>query len=315
MKHYLVVTGLVFAMSQAWAAESINESRAVAANEKIFIENMRGYVEIRAVDAKEFKVSGTLDEKADGYTLESKNGFTTFKVKMPTFNNFNGGDNDQGSKLTIDVPKGAELEFQGVNSDVTVKGIQGSTKITSVNGKVDASALRQFVQLQTVNGEIDSRDNQGKVSISTVNGAIKDTGSAGRLELDAVNGEISSSTTAKEVRVSVVNGEADLKLDGVEQLSMSAVNGGQEAQLKNSLSPRVDVSTVSGGIKLTLEKNISAKFNLVANAGGSIRNNLTSDKAERSKYGPRSSLEFSTGKGEGNVEMSTVSGSLKVDTF
>jgi hypothetical protein len=52
----------------------------------------------------------------------------------------------------------------------------------------------------------------------------------------------------------------------------------------------------------------------VANAGGSIKNELTSQKAERAKYGPRSSLEFSTGKGEGSVEMNTVSGSLKLET-
>lgn len=76
----------------------------------------------------------------------------------------------------------------------------------------------------------------------------------------------------------------------------------------------MESSSVSGNTKLKLDKAVSAKFNLVANAGGSIKNELTSHKVEKAKYGPRRSLEFSTGNGEGSVEMSTVSGSLKLET-
>ena len=54
-------------------------------------------------------------------------------------------------------------------------------------------------------------------------------------------------------------------------------------------------------------------FKLDANAGGDIENKLTGQKAEKSKYGPRRSLEFSLGQGEGSVEMTTVSGDLTLE--
>lgn len=316
MKQQLILGLALSVFSQfLWAAESVNENLQVANNEKIFIENMRGEVEIIATAENRFKVSGTLDEKADGYSMESKNGFTSFKVKMPTMRNYGGWDSDdKGSRLKIEVPQGAELEFQGVNSSVRVSSVQGSTKVSTVNGSVYGEKLQKFIQLETVNGEITSVNNNGRITLSTVNGEIEDRGSQGRLNIDAVNGTIDSKSSASEVSVSVVNGEAELELTNVQQLNMSSVNGSLDAELKGSLTPRIEVSTVSGDAKLKLDKGVNAKFNLVANAGGSIKNELTSQKAEKAKYGPRRSLEFSTGKGEGRVEMSTVSGSLKLET-
>jgi DUF4097 and DUF4098 domain-containing protein YvlB len=317
MKQQLIAGLALAVLSQSlWAAESVNETLQVASNEKIYVEAMRGDVQIVAIAAGRFTVSGTLDEKAEGYQLESKNGFTSFKVKMPNLRNYGDWDEQdkEGSRLKIEVPLGAELEFQGVNASVRVAGVQGSTKISTVNGSVHGEKLQKFVQLETVNGEITSSGNSGRIRLSTVNGEIEDNGSEGRLSIDAVNGSIETKSAATEVEISVVNGEADLELSQVQQLTMSSVNGSLDAELKGSKAPRVEASTVSGNAKLKLDKAVSAKFNLVANAGGSIKNELTSQKAEKAKYGPRRSLEFSTGNGDGSIEMSTVSGSLKLET-
>lgn len=317
MKQQLIFGLTLSALSLSLsAAESVNEDLKVANNEKIFIENMRGQVDIVATKDNRFKVSGTLDEKAEGYELESKNGFTSFKVKMPQMRNYGDWEDQEkeGSRLKIEVPLGTELEFQGVNANIRLSGVQGSSKISTVNGSVYGEKLQKFIQLETVNGEITSVNNNGRITLSTVNGEIEDSGSQGRLSIEAVNGSIETKSAAAEVSVSVVNGEADLDLTDVQQLNLSSVNGSLDAELKGSKAPRVDVSTVSGNAKLKLDKAISAKFNLVANAGGSIKNELTEQKPEKTKYGPRRSLEFSTGSGEGSVEMSTVSGSLKLET-
>jgi hypothetical protein len=245
MKQQLILGLALSIFSQPlWAAESVNENLQVANNERIYIENMRGEVQIIATGETRFKVSGTLDEKADGYELSSKNGFTSFKVKMPTMSNYgNWGDQEkQGSRLQIEVPLGAQLEFQGVNASVRVSGVQGSTKVTTVNGSVYAEKLQQFIQLETVNGEITSVNNNGRITLNTVNGEIEDSGSQGRLSIEAVNGSIESKSSASEVAVSVVNGEADLELTNVQQLTMSSVNGELEAEVKGSLTPRIEAS-------------------------------------------------------------------------
>lgn len=298
----------------AAAQEAIDESRSVSANERVSIEVMRGNVRIRVSDDNVFRVRGTLDEDAEGYTLESSNGFTSFEIDYPrSSRGWNWrGDDDEGSKLEIEVPVGSELEFEGVSVDVDVMGISGSSSIQTVNGDLTASSLSGFVQLGTVNGSIDSTNNSGRISISTVNGEVTDRNSTGRIEYDAVNGEIRASSSASEVTVSTVNGEAELSLTGTEVLAMGTVNGDIDVRLASSLSPRIEGSTVSGDLRLELEPTINASFDVSANAGGDIENRLTDARATRDQYGPRKQLNFATGSGAGTVNITTVSGDIHI---
>lgn len=293
--------------------QSVNENRSVSANEKIYIEVMSGEVTIKAVDSNQFKIVGKLDEKATGYTLDSKDGFTRFEMTMPRQVNYRGNEKSNGADLRVEVPIGSTLEFKGVNSDVSLSGISGGSKISTVNGKIAAVNLSTLVQLSTVNGEIGSKDNSGQIELSSVNGEITDVGSTGRLDYSVVNGKIEARTGAEEISVSTVNGDAKLKMSGTQRLKLSTVNGEIDAELANSVSPRIGGSSVSGDIELKLETNVSARFDIKASAGGDIDNKLTSDKATKAKYGPARSLQFSTGSGDGSVELSTVSGDIELD--
>tara|TARA_R110001592_G_scaffold148079_1_gene372740 strand:- start:148 stop:1107 length:960 start_codon:yes stop_codon:yes gene_type:complete len=295
------------------AQETIDESRSVSANERVYIEVMRGTVRIRASDDNLFRVRGTLDERAEGYTLESNNGFTRFEVEYPRSSRGWGWNNDKGdgSELEIEIPAGSELEFESVNGDVDVMDISGSSSIKTVNGDIVASSLSSFVELGSVNGDIESNDNSGRLEISTVNGEVRDNNSSGRIEYDTVNGEIRASSSATEVSVSTVNGEAELALTGTEVLAMGTVNGDIDVRLANSLSPRIEGSTVSGDIRLELERDINASFDISAH-GGDIENDMSDARPTRDKYGPRKQLNFSTGNGSGSVEITTVNGDIEL---
>ncbi|HEX5792708.1 MAG TPA: DUF4097 family beta strand repeat-containing protein [Rheinheimera sp.] len=293
--------------------EVVNENRAVSANEKIYIEVMSGEIKINAVSGNSFSVSGKLDEKATGFTLDSKDGFTRFEMTMPRQVNYNWKDNVNAAELSFEVPVGSSVEFKGVNGNVTVHGIHGSSQIGTVNGDITATDLRNEVALNTVNGEIKLKGGMGNVELSSVNGKIDDEGSSGRLSYDVVNGDIKAKSSAEEISVSTVNGDAELELNGTKQLKLSTVNGELDAKLRGVSSPRISGSSVSGDIELKLDSNISARFDIKASAGGDINNKLTSDKASKAKYGPARSLQFSTGNGDGSVDLSTVSGDIELD--
>lgn len=295
------------------AQEAIDETRGVSANERIDIEVARGEVRIRPGTDAVFRVRGTLDEEAEGYVLESGNGYTRFEVEMPRrFGSRLFGDNDEGSRLEIEVPVNAVLTFVGVNVDVDVAGIYGSSTLSTVNGNIAVSDLRSFVTLNTVNGRIRSQGLDGRVEISTVNGEIDDTDSRGRLTLSSVNGEIASDSQATELAVSTVNGEGSVNLTGTAVLEMSTVNGDLVVRLSGNASPRVDGSTVSGDLTLFLPADLDASFDLEANAGGDIHNRLTDAKPSGDRYGPRERLNFTLGAGTGSIEFSTISGDITI---
>lgn len=324
MKQSVILLGLssalclsVFSGGAMAAGQAIKESRNVSASERIYIENMRGNVVIEAVKSNTFSVEGSLDEKADGFELASSNGRTKFIVQTPKMNGWSWDDSDekeqqQGSQLTIKVPVGAHIEFKGVSSNITISNVQGSSEIESVNGVITATALKQKVSLQTVNGTIVSRELDGRIKLTTVNGEIDDQGSKGELTLDAVNGDIDSKTKARSVSANVVNGDLALTLDGTEELEMNAVNGDLDATWLNQVAPKAEVSTVSGDAELIVGKALDASIEMTASAGGDLRNGLTSQRANKAKYGPTRDLSFVIGQGKGRIDMTTVSGDLEL---
>ncbi len=299
----------------AFAAERepIDETRQVSSNEKITIEVMRGQVRVRANDANVFSVSGVLDELAEGFELESDNGFTSFIVNMPRRTRFSGNNDSEGSDLEIAVPTGSTIEVKTVNGSLDVSGVRGGSVLSSVNGEIAARMLGDFAEISTVNGAIDSSDNSGRVELSTINGTIDDQGSSGRVSYSAINGRINADSSADEVELSIVNGRVNANLQGSRVVKLSGVNGPIEIDLEDSISPRISGSTVSGSITVHLDEDINAKFSLRSNVGGAIRNGITDDEATRASYGPARSLEFTTGSGVGSVELTSVSGRLEVD--
>ncbi|KKO45338.1 hypothetical protein WG68_11495 [Arsukibacterium ikkense] len=300
-------------LALADAREVVNESHNVSANEKIYIEVMSGEITIKAVPGNKFSVSGKLDGKATGYLLEVKEGFSRFEMTMPRQVNYGRNDQKFLAELSFEVPVGSHVEFKGVNGNVKVSGIQGSSQISSVNGEINAGDLANIVKLTTVNGAIKVRAASGNVELNSVNGKIDDEGSSGRLRYEVVNGKIKGRSSAEEVSISTVNGDAELDLTGTRQLKLSTVNGEIAAKLRGVSSPRISGSSVSGDIELTLDSKLSARVDLKASAGGKISNKLSKDQAVKAKYGPARSLQFTLGSGDGSVDISTVSGDIKLE--
>jgi DUF4097 and DUF4098 domain-containing protein YvlB len=299
-------------LARSAAPVVIDEILQVSANQSIEIEVMRGDVVIRTGADNSFRVSGTLDELAEGFELRSDNGFTYFEVLMPRNINGNRFRRAEESDLEIVVPVGSRVSFVGVNVDVDIAGVEGGSEVNTVNGNITAGNLSERVDLRTVNGNIDSTDNSGRIDLQTVNGDIRDTGSEGRAYYEAVNGGLNITSAAEEVEVTVVNGSVDAQLQRTRELTLRSVNGNIEVTLTDVTSPRIAGSTVSGEIILTLPGDVDARFSLESHAGGNIINNITGDEVARARFGPARSLDFSTGQGVGVIEMRSVSGRLEL---
>ncbi|RUO28854.1 hypothetical protein CWE12_11130 [Aliidiomarina sedimenti] len=297
--------------SVSMAAEVINESREVSANERIYIKNMRGEVEIIAHDQATFEVRGELDSLAEGYSLESDDGFTSFEVRMPQ--QVQADSRQSGSRLTIRVPVQADVRFEGVNANVRARGIEGASSLSTVNGAVHGENLSSQVSLKTVNGNIRSENNQGRIELGTVNGGIEDTNSSGRVAYQTVNGNIEVQSQAEEVSVSTVSGRLRLDLSDATAIDVNTVSGGAEVTLGAS-SPRLQAQSVSGRLIFNLPATADARFSVNTSAGGQINNHLSDDQAERATYGPARNLRFSLGDGQGRVDVRSVSGTIEFRT-
>ncbi|MEM5510578.1 DUF4097 family beta strand repeat-containing protein [Pseudoalteromonas sp. AS71] len=306
-----ILLGLSLFPLAVFAGEKIDKQIDVPNGGTIFIENQRGDIHITGWDKNEFKVSGELDDKAEGYELKTNGDKTQFIVKMPRKSNWS--NNGDGSSLTIFMPKSSSLEFAGVNVSVTAKELKNGAEVAVVNGEITVDDIAGNIKLTTVNGDVNAQNLSGNIQFETVNGEINDRQSSGELRFSAVNGDIKSTSSANDVRLENVNGDINFTLSSIKNLRINTVNGEAEVHIKELLKGGdVRFESVSGDGDFYFPDSVSANFEIKAHANGKIINKVTSDKVSKAKYGPASDLEFSINGGNANVEMDTISGRIEL---
>lgn len=301
------------------AGEPISETRDMDADGVVNIELTNGEIIISGWDQPRFSVEGELSDKAEGFTLRDGNGNIRFEEHMEPRNRWNWGDgwrgNDESAaRLTFRVPYASVLRFDGTNTNVDVAGLTGNTHVEVVNGEIIANGLSGVVRLETVNGAIKSEGLNGRITLETVNGSIDDLDSTGsRVSYSAVNGSINSNTRSTQVGASNVNGSIELDLDRIDDLEVSTVGGTVDVFAIMNEQAQVEMSSVGGSIDLSLPQSTSASFHLSTAVGGRIRNELSDDEPEKAnRYVNSRNLDFVLNGGNGDVNISTVSGNIRL---
>lgn len=309
MKILNVITPLaatLFTLSSL-AGEMVDKSLPLNNANKVTIESLRGEVVILGESGNKITVKGELDDKAEGFIFEQEGSQILIKIVMPR-NLGHASWNEKGSNLTINLPASVKVNFDGVSTNVKLFNVENNVNIQTVSGDINANNLSNTVRLSSVSGNIKSENINGKLNLSTVSGDIRDSNSSGQLSIKTVSGSIKTKSSASEVSVDAVSGEISVQLSQVEEFDTSTVSGDFEGLVSLVDNGLIKMSSVSGDMSLTLNKDVQAYFKMSANAGGNLVNHLTSDKAQRAKYGPSSTLYFSKGNGNSSVKASTVSG-------
>jgi DUF4097 and DUF4098 domain-containing protein YvlB len=313
----LLVVAITCANS-ALAGEQIDETRAMESEGIVDIEVPSGTVIITGWDRDEFHIAGELSDDARGFDLRDTSGNIRFEVDREERNRngcwWRDCSWDTGGMLEIQIPRAAILRFEGVNGDVDVSGLTANTEIEVINGEIVASDLQGVIKLETVNGSIDSTDLNGRITLETVNGRIDDRNSQGsRVTYNAVNGSISANTSAPRITAENVNGDMELELGAIDELELSTVGGHIEINTEMNPQAQIDISSVGAGIDLTLPASTSARFSINTQVGGRITNELSDDVPERTnRYVRSSDLNFVLSNGNGVVDISTVTGSIRL---
>ena len=316
MKKLIIFAGLLCLSWTALADENINRSLEVSNTPYVQIEHVNGDVKVIAWDKYEIKVTGTLGDRTEKFIFEKDDNEVLIKVKVKLENNrarnklgtYNGDD------LEIFIPRQSNVNFSAVNADVELVQVRGGTRVETVNGSIDAKGLAGRIRLESVNGRITADSLEGDVKISTVNGMIDSRSSKGKEDsYESVNGSIEVFSENGDINVETVNGDIELKLGKVNQLNLDTVNGSIDARLELDENGEIEASSVGGTIRLYLQSDVSARFNIEGHAGGNITNNLSDDTMQKAKYGPNRWLTFSLNGGSAKVNVSTVSGRVKLD--
>lgn len=299
------------------AGKKVNERLDIPSSAQVTVDNLRGKVKVRSHDSNTAEVTGTLDEEATDFIFELRGNTLVIKVEMPRNSNSYNWSGSGGSDLVINLPKQVALNLSGVSMDADVAGLAGGADIKLVSGNILANRLSGNVRLNTVSGDITSRklgERGSDIRFETVSGDIDDADAdSNGISYQSVSGDIIAIATAEYIQVQSVSGDIELDLGTVSKLSLKTVSGDTSATLALLEGGLIEAQGVSGDLTLAFTEEPDAQFELGVNAGGDITNRLSSDKAEKAKYGPSKTLNFRLGNGSASVTVDTVSGDITLN--
>lgn len=277
----------LFAPATAFAEREVEESRPLAADGQVWVENNFGEITILGWDRDEIRITGYLSD--DVRELEIRESGTTIRVKVDYFDR----RHIDGSSLEIHMPQGASVEAESVSGDIEASGLSGEAiELRTVSGDLDVSAESQRLTLVSVSGDVDFTGTAERVRVESVSGEV---------ELDGVAGEIEASTVSGDVTVigggPLLNGEFE------------AVSGDVELDVVVAGGGRINVSSMSGDVDLYLPGDQQAEF-FAQTFSGDIDTDFGRETS--ASRGPGSRLEHREGDGGATIKLNSFSGDVSI---
>ena len=279
----------------ALAATPIDQTRPLAADGSVRIENLKGEVRVSTWDRPQVHVTGSLGEGVEKLEIGQGGDSLSIEVKYPKNSGwFGSGSRSEPSRIEVRMPAGASLEVDVVSAEVSVDGVAGRRlDVDSVSGGVRVRASRpEEAGFDLVSGDLEAELDSRDISVDTVSGDIRLSG-----------GEV------RQLSVDTVSGDAGMAFRRVRSVVMDSVSGDLELEAGLAPSGRISADTVSGGVRLRLPAGSSARLS-VETFSGDISSPVGDVKTE--KYGPGKTLEARLGEGDGDIRLVTFSGGVRV---
>lgn len=153
---------------------------------------------------------------------------------------------------------------------------------------------------------------QGDLEIQSVSGDIKVDGISGELEIGTVSGNLDVTHSSGELELSTVSGNLTVASLVDAKLEAASVSGNVNYE-GNFEGGEHEFSSTSGNLFLTVTEGASFEVE-----GSSLSGNMKIDidglEIEKEKYTGFKQLSGSVGSGRSKVELSTISGQIKIQS-
>lgn len=295
----LICLAALLAAAPAFAATPINQTRPLAPDGQVSIDNLKGRIVVRTWDRPEVRITGSLGEGVEKLLVEGDERDLSIEVRYPRNSGgwfgWGGNGKSEPSVIEVSLPAGASVSVDSVSADVDISGVAGQRlSVDSVSGDVLVRSTRVAeASFDNVSGDIDAElDSSQSLLVDSVSGDILIKGRiGGRVSLDTVSGD------------------ATLEATTLDRLSLSTVSGDGRLSAGLAADGSIVADSVSGNLDLVLPRETSARLRIETFSGG-ISSPVGQVQTE--EYGPGKHLEAKMGAGSGNIRLESFSGNVRV---
>ncbi|HUF14089.1 MAG TPA: DUF4097 family beta strand repeat-containing protein [Longimicrobiales bacterium] len=284
---YPFALALLLVPAGAQTQQTVERSRAAAADGVVEVENVAGSIRVEGWDRNEVAMTARLGRGIEGVEFEGDGSSTRIRVAYPRRNNSDGAD------LVVRVPAGSRIKVQGVSATVVVQDLRGPVDAQSVSGDVTVSGSTRTVQAASVSGDVRVNAGTNDVRAQSVSGDVHVQGATGFIEAETTSGNVG------------VQGRE------VSSLSLHSVSGRVSYRGSLHATASVNIESFSGTVDFAVPSGTAGNFE-ASTFSGSIDNEFNDVRPRTERRGPGSELEFSTGDRGAQIELSSFSGTIRI---
>ncbi len=294
----LVVLGVCLPAAGRAAVRTVDEKRPAPGDGTVEVQGISGEFHVTGGGGNEVRVHGTLDERIKlDFTTEGRR--TIVHLKHPNSSRRFGSEADV--KLTVEVPRGSDVEVRLVSADLEIAGVTGGVTAETVSGNIDLRDEPRRMRAQSVSGSVRIHGVSERIEAGTVSGSLEVLPHAARAKSMPAATDLSANSVSGSVRI-----DAGIYSD----LEISSVSG--SVVFRGDLAPRArcEVSSHSGSVEFELPGDASAEIE-----ASSFSGSIESDFPGAVEGGSRrlsKALELTLGSGEATIELSSFSGSVRL---
>lgn len=291
----IILSG-VLATGAARADTPIHETRAVAADAKIAIHNVKGAVHVSAWDQNRVQIDGTLGNGARPLQIGGDAHLLSIRVESASASSgwFGRGDSSMGpSVLDVHVPRSAALSVDVVNAPVSVDGVNGPE-----------------IDVNTVSGRVHLATRSDAVLVDSVSADVELTGSARKFEVQTVSGDVQAGTLSGNASAQTVSGDIVLRGGVLSKVDLGTVSG--KVQVDATVAPAAawKIETMSGDVRVGLPANTSAHIK-ADSFSGELHSDLGVSPSRGNDPGPH--VDATLGAGGGTISIDSFSGDVRIE--
>jgi DUF4097 and DUF4098 domain-containing protein YvlB len=279
---------LLILSGTAVGQRQIDETRAVAADVTVIIENVSGSVSVTGWDRNEIHITGRLGKGTEDLEIEGDGKRLEIRVVLPDH-----ARNVKGTDLEIQLPKKSKVEVETISADIDLDKVDGRIHLDSVSGDISARGKPAKVDASSISGEIVLLVESDHVRANSISGDLR---------LDGVHGNVD---------VETVSGDTEITGGSFERFHFSSVSGDVRFAGDLEANGSYTFACHSGDVVLILPEAISADFD-ISSFSGDISNAFGPEGKRTSKFTPGTELRFSTGSGGADVRVETFSGDVEI---
>jgi DUF4097 and DUF4098 domain-containing protein YvlB len=299
-----IVPGMVFADAGAGNARPVDETRAAPDVTEVEIHNVSGSIKITGWDREEIQVTGSLGEDVEELLFDVDGRSATVRVKVPK----GIGRKKIRSEISVSVPRRCSVRAEGVSAGIELDQIDGeNVDLETVSGSVDVRGARGDIEASSVSGQVTVAGATREVEASSVSGDVEVSGTPSLVRAESVSGDLIVSGVREEFRGETVSGSIRATAETLREIRGETVSGGITYEGGLTSGGEIRMDSVSGSVTLTLAGPVSADFELNSFAGS-----ITVDLAGGPNLTAKRELDFSAGSGDGEVNVETFSGSIRI---